>query len=179
MFNWCKQVLPWLLVVGLLVFGFTYAGLKFAPRYESLGSTAKAADLVEKEPPPESKQKKVAVESSTLSPVYTNWHRLTSTPEELIFEFGVDSGDGQPIEPIRLTTRLIMNYYTAKRLAGALDFAVQRHESFFGELRVDRKQKPSEKPKDAETGPRTLDRTVQSTVYANWYTVRGTPEELQ
>jgi Protein of unknown function (DUF3467) len=77
-----------------------------------------------------------------------------------------------------MTTRLFVNRYTAKRLVGAFDFAVQRHESFFGELRVDRKQKVAENPIPAEAGPRTLDRSVQAIVYANWYSVRGTPEEL-
>jgi hypothetical protein len=42
-----------------------------------------------------------------------------------------------PTEPIKLSTRLVMNFYTAKRLLNALQFAVQRHESFFGVVEVD------------------------------------------
>ncbi len=175
-----KRLLPWLHLPVPLVLGLTYAGLKFGPKFASLGSVATATEPREKEPPSESKKKKLTVETSSLSPTYTNWHRVTSEPEELIIDFGIDSGDRQPAEPIRLTTRLFMNYFTAKRMAGAFDFAGQRHESFFGELSVDRKQKPLEKPKPAEpvTGSRTLDRSAQSIVYANWYTVTGTPEEL-
>jgi hypothetical protein len=36
-----------------------------------------------------------------------------------------------------VTHRLIMNYFTAKRLLGALHMAVQQHESVYGVLEVD------------------------------------------
>jgi hypothetical protein len=42
-----------------------------------------------------------------------------------------------PIESIKLSTRLVMNFHAAKRLLNALQFAVQRHESFFGVVEVD------------------------------------------
>jgi hypothetical protein len=180
MVNQRKRILPWLLLLVPLILGLTFAGLKLAPKFASHGSVATAAEPREKESPQESKTKKLTVETSSLSPTFTNWHRVTSEPEELIIDFGIDSGDRQPDEPIRLTTRLFMNYYTTKRMAGAFDFGVQRHESFFGELSVDRIQKNSEKPKppEAGTGSRTLDRSALSIVYANWYRVTGTPEEL-
>ncbi len=40
-------------------------------------------------------------------------------------------------EPIRISQRLVMNYYTAKRLLLALNMAVQRHEQAFGQLELD------------------------------------------
>ena len=84
-------------------------------------------------PPPQ-----FTVDTSTMSSSYTNWYRVTGTPEELIIDFGLNPQMGQmPTEAIKLTNRLVMNFYTAKRLLNALQFAVQRHESFFGVLEVD------------------------------------------
>ncbi len=78
------------------------------------------------------------VDTSTMTSAYTNWYRVTGTPEELILDFGLNPQMGQvPTEPIKLTQRLVMNFFTAKRLLGALQFAVQRHETFFGVLEVD------------------------------------------
>jgi hypothetical protein len=78
------------------------------------------------------------VDTSAMSSTYSNWYRVTGTPEELILDFGLNPQMGQmPTEPIKLTQRLVMNFFTAKRLLGALQFAVQRHESFFGVLEVD------------------------------------------
>jgi hypothetical protein len=78
------------------------------------------------------------VDTSQINTTYTNWYRVTGTPEELILDFGLNPEMGQvPTEAIKLTQRLVMNFWTAKRLLSALHFAVQRHESFFGALEVD------------------------------------------
>src|SRR5258708_3751898 len=78
------------------------------------------------------------VDTSKMASGYTNWYRVTGTPEELILDFGLNPQMGQvPTEPIQLTNRLVMNFFTAKRLLNALHFAVNRHESFFGALEVD------------------------------------------
>ena len=69
---------------------------------------------------------------------YANFCRVTSTPEELIVDFGLNSQPaGIPAEPIEITQRVIVNYYTAKRLLAALNMSVQRHESAFGVLETD------------------------------------------
>jgi hypothetical protein len=79
-----------------------------------------------------------SVDTSHINTTYTNWYRVTGTPEELILDFGLNPEMGQaPTEAIKLTQRLVMNFWTAKRLLSALHFAVQRHESFFGVLEVD------------------------------------------
>jgi hypothetical protein len=83
-------------------------------------------------------QVQFTVDTGAVGSSYTNWYRVTGTPEELILDFGLNPQMGQvPTETIKLTQRLVMNFYTAKRLLGALQFAVQRHESFFGVLEVD------------------------------------------
>ena len=39
--------------------------------------------------------------------------------------------------PVKLTHRVVMNFYTAKRLLHGLNFAVSRFEAAFGELELD------------------------------------------
>src|SRR6266404_1541535 len=79
-----------------------------------------------------------SVDTTAMASSYTNWYRVTGTPEELILDFGLNPQMGQaPTEPIKLSSRLVMNFYTAKRLLNALQFAVQSHESFFGVVEVD------------------------------------------
>jgi hypothetical protein len=87
---------------------------------------------------PPAQQIQFTVDASQINATYTNWYRVTGTPEELILDFGLNPEMGQvPTESIKLTQRLVMNFWTAKRLLSALHFAVQRHESFFGALEVD------------------------------------------
>jgi hypothetical protein len=78
------------------------------------------------------------VDMSGMSTAYSNFARVTGTPEELILDFGLTTQmTPNPTEPVRLTHRLVVNYYTAKRLLGALHMAVQQHENAYGILEVD------------------------------------------
>src|SRR5260370_8095549 len=100
------------------------------------------ADEFKAEAPPAAQKpaqrSQFTVDASEINSTYTNWYRVTGTPEELILDFGLNPEMGQvPTESIKLTQRLVMNFWTAKRLLSALHFAVQRHESFFGALEVD------------------------------------------
>jgi hypothetical protein len=88
--------------------------------------------------PAQAQAPQFTVDATGLLSTYTNWYRVTGTPEELVIDFGLNPQMGQvPTEAIKLSTRLVMNFYTAKRLLNALQFAVQRHESFFGVVEVD------------------------------------------
>jgi hypothetical protein len=44
---------------------------------------------------------------------------------------------GIPKDPIHVKQRVIMNFFTAKRLLAALQMSVQRHEAVFGVLETD------------------------------------------
>jgi hypothetical protein len=69
---------------------------------------------------------------------YANFCRVTGTPEELIVDFGLNSQPlGQAPDKLIITQRIVVNYYTAKRLLGALTMSVQRHEAAFGVLETD------------------------------------------
>ena len=80
----------------------------------------------------------VAVDISKCFGAYANFCRVTGTPEELILDFGLNAQPfGTPTEPVMVTQRIIVNYFTAKRLLQALAMTVQRHEAAFGVLEVD------------------------------------------
>jgi len=69
---------------------------------------------------------------------YANFCRVTGTPEELIVDFGLNKNmSPDPNQPIEISQRLIVNFFTAKRLLAALHMAVQRHEAAFGVLETD------------------------------------------
>ncbi|MFO0921702.1 MAG: DUF3467 domain-containing protein [Pirellulales bacterium] len=69
---------------------------------------------------------------------YANFCRVTGSPEELIVDFGLNPQPvGVPKDPIVVKQRIIMNFYTAKRLLAALQMSVQRHEAVFGVLETD------------------------------------------
>ena len=87
---------------------------------------------------PQQQQMQFPLDTSSLSTVYANFCRVTGTPEELVLDFGLNTQmNPVPSEPVKLTHRLVMNYFTAKRLLGALHMAVQQHESVYGVLEID------------------------------------------
>lgn len=80
----------------------------------------------------------VDVNDSKAVASYANFCRVTGTPEELIVDFGLNKEVGTATgDPIEISQRLIVNFYTAKRLLAALHMAVQRHEAAFGVLETD------------------------------------------
>ncbi|MDW8265878.1 MAG: DUF3467 domain-containing protein [Gemmataceae bacterium] len=70
---------------------------------------------------------------------YANFFRVAGTFEELLLDFGFHTGlmIGNTPEPAKVTNRIIMSFATAKRLLGALQAAVQRHEQMFGVVETD------------------------------------------
>src|SRR3954471_4749024 len=91
-----------------------------------------AADPLTGQPP------QFPTDSSGLSTIYTNFCRVSVTPDELVLDFGLQTQMmPNPTETIKLTHRVVMNFYTAKRLLGALMNVVQQHESAYGALELD------------------------------------------
>lgn len=82
---------------------------------------------------------RVDLNTATLVPSYSNFFRVTGTFEELILDFGLHTGAILPQgpEPVKLSHRLVISFSTAKRLLGALQAAVSRHEQVFGTVESD------------------------------------------
>ena len=99
-----------------------------------------------------------ATDSSSLSTIYTNFCRVSITPEELVLDFGLNTSmTPNPAEPIKLTHRVVMNFYTSKRLLLALHDVVTRFENTYGalELEIARRQRSFPRPSAPGTGTGT------------------------
>jgi Protein of unknown function (DUF3467) len=83
-------------------------------------------------------QAEVVVDDTSTVPSYSNFCRVTATPEEVILDFGLNP---QPFatgrQEVKAHNRIIMNFYTAKRLLSALGMTLQRHEGTFGSVELD------------------------------------------
>lgn len=80
----------------------------------------------------------IAVDDSNAIACYANFCRVSSTPEELILDLGLNPTPYNPDSSgIKVSQRIIMNHFTAKRLLTALSMSLQRHEQAFGVLETD------------------------------------------
>jgi len=83
-------------------------------------------------------RQQVQIDDSKAYAAYANFCRVTGTPEELIVDFGLNPQPfGVPTEPVKVSQRIVTNYYTAKRMLHALQLTLQRHEAAFGVLETD------------------------------------------
>src|SRR5271165_3757800 len=98
----------------------------------------------------------VVVDDSGTLPSYSNFCRVTATPEEVILDFGLNP---QPFatgrQEVKANQRIVMNFYTAKRLLTALSMTIQRHEGTFGSIELDVRRRASSQPQ-THTGPGRL-----------------------
>ena len=102
------------------------------------------------ETPNTPQQTTIQVNDETAVSSYANFCRVTGTPEELIIDFGLNPQPiGPPKDAIKLTQRIIVNHYTAKRLLAALSASVQRHEAIFGVLETDIGKRVQQNPANA------------------------------
>jgi hypothetical protein len=96
----------------------------------------------------------VAVDDSATSPTYVNFCRVTATPEEVILDFGLNP---QPFaagrQEVRASQRIVMNFFTAKRVLMALGMTVQRQEQTFGAIELDVNRRVSAPPAFPPVGP--------------------------
>ena len=87
---------------------------------------------------PQAQPVQVQVLDDNVAAGYANFCRVTGSPEELIIDFGLNPQPiGVPKDPINVSQRIIVNFYTAKRLLAALQMSVARHEAVFGVLETD------------------------------------------
>jgi hypothetical protein len=100
-------------------------------------------------------QQQIPTDYSSLSTVYTNFCRVSVTPEELVLDFGLNPQvSPTQTEPVKLTHRVVMNFFTAKRLLLALNNVVVQHENSYGALELDFQKRVRGMPKPITAGPR-------------------------
>jgi len=94
--------------------------------------------VADEQPQEAQNQVQVVVDDTGVLPSYSNFCRVTATPEEVILDFGLNP---QPFamgrQDVKATQRIVMNFYTAKRLLTALGMTIQRHEGTFGSIELD------------------------------------------
>ena len=100
--------------------------------------TAEETAPAEEAQAPAQQQVELQVNDDEVICSYSNFCRVTGSPEELIIDFGLNpNGFRVPRNPINIKQRIVLNYYTAKRLLAALSMSVQNHERVFGVLETD------------------------------------------
>ena len=93
-------------------------------------------------------QIRMRLDEREMKTCYANAFRTNGTAVEVLLDFGLNlvvpsgqpAADGQPQQPeimFQVTERVILNYYSAKRLAITLSQLIRRHEEQFGELEMD------------------------------------------
>lgn len=83
-------------------------------------------------------QQTITLDDSHVEAIYANLCRVSSTPEEVILDLALNPNPvGGQDTTIRVSQRVILNHFTAKRLAALLAATVQRHEQTFGVLETD------------------------------------------
>src|SRR3954466_15189901 len=87
---------------------------------------------------PQQQTTEVVVDDSSTLPSYSNFCRVTATPEEVILDFGLNP---QPFNPgrqdVKANQRIVMNFYTAKRLLTALGMTTQPPGGMLGSIELD------------------------------------------
>jgi hypothetical protein len=80
----------------------------------------------------------IEVDDKQAAANYANFCRIMGTPEEAIFDFGLNlNPHADPPGTTKVSHRVVTNWYTAKRLLYAIGMSVQRHEAVFGALELD------------------------------------------
>lgn len=83
-------------------------------------------------------QIRLELDDSGVDAIYANLCRVSATPEEVILDLALNPNPlVQADQKLRVSQRVILNHYTAKRLAALLTATVQRHEQAFGRLETD------------------------------------------
>lgn len=105
---------------------------------KSTPTEQQAPAKAEQQPNQPQQRQQIQIDDTKANVAYANFCRVTGTPEELIIDFGLNPQPfGVPTTPIPITQRLIVNFYTAKRMLHALQLTVQRQEATFGVLETD------------------------------------------
>jgi len=97
--------------------------------------------------PQQVQQPEVVLNDQDAHAGYSNFARVTATPEEVIIDFALNPNPflaGK--QEVNVNNRLIMNFYTAKRLLSALAQTLQRHEGAFGVVELDVRRRAQQIP---------------------------------
>jgi hypothetical protein len=96
-------------------------------------------------------QIRLQIDESKMLSAYANAFRTNGTAEEVVVDFGLNlmnptGQQGGPLPMVfQLNQRVILNYYSAKRLALTLGQIIHRHEEQFGMIELDVAKRQAQK----------------------------------
>jgi len=95
------------------------------------------------------RQVRIRMDQRDIKTSYANGFFTNGLTNEVILDFGLNmpvpaQADGQQEIVFQITDRIILNYYSAKRLTLTLGQLVRRHEERFGELELDESKRVSD-----------------------------------
>jgi hypothetical protein len=100
----------------------------------------------------------IQIDETDASTIYTNFCQANLTPEEIVLSFGLNT-QMQITKPVKTSHRVVMNFYTAKRLFNLLGQVIAQHEATFGPLELDAQRRvrvvarPTPPPSALKPGP--------------------------
>lgn len=107
----------------------------------------------DKSTPQETTQQiRLNVNADNMRSSYANAFQTHSTPEELLVSFGINQTLPSQEEgvsanmTVQFTDRIIMNHFTAKRLALSLLQSLREHEERFGVIELDVNNRLKQEP---------------------------------
>jgi hypothetical protein len=98
------------------------------------------------------KQIRVRIDERSLQTSYVSGFRPTMTAEEVMLDFGLNlirptGNKDNPAELVfQASNRLIMSYFSAKRLAIVLSQIVRRYEQQFGQIELNAAKRRADQP---------------------------------
>ena len=111
---------------------------------------SKKEGAITEKPAGDAPQVRITLDDAQVQATYSNFCRVTGTPEEVIIDFSMNPNPfSQQDQTVRVDNRLVLNHFTAKRLFAALQQTIMRHEQNFGaiELNVQRRLSPAAEKK--------------------------------
>ena len=139
---------PWLNMKHT-IFGEVVSGYDTVEKIENT-PTASQDKPVEEQAREQTGQRQIRlrIDEHQMQTSYANAFRANGTAEEVMLDFGLNlvnplpqqaGVENQPQGEIvfQVSERVILNYYSAKRLAITLGQIIRRHEEQFGELELD------------------------------------------
>ncbi|MFN8815875.1 MAG: DUF3467 domain-containing protein [bacterium] len=93
---------------------------------------------------PQQQQVQLRIDESRMRSAYANTIRTSVTPDEVVMDFGmnmpVPSPDNKPTLLFDVSSRVVMNWRGAKRLAISLSQVIRQYEEQNGEINLNAPQ---------------------------------------
>ena len=125
-------------------------GIDVMAEEQDTGTSASETPTVEAQAQEQTGQQQVRlrIDQKNMGTSYANAFRTSTTAEEIMLDFGLNqvaqarpaeqSGGSDAVGEIlfEVNDRVVLNYYTAKRLAITLGQLIRRYEDQFGEIKL-------------------------------------------